>query len=70
MNNADSLPRNQTSHPRASHPSSTQAVEALLPFLKPGGVCILTLKMKGFGRDRYKTFESLKAIFAVSLILL
>jgi len=43
-----------------------QAVASLLPFLKPGGIVIMTLKMRGSGRDRSSTVSNLEAKFAVS----
>mmetsp|Transcript_27343 Transcript_27343/g.73948 ORF Transcript_27343/g.73948 Transcript_27343/m.73948 type:complete len:283 (-) Transcript_27343:698-1546(-) len=51
-----------------SHPlEACRAVKELIPFLKPGGICIMTLKCRGMGRDRSITFSKLRDFFADSL---
>jgi len=40
-------------------------VGELLPFLKPGGLVIMTLKNRGNGRDRSFTVSKLEAFFKV-----
>ena len=46
-----------------------QIIDDLIPFLKPGGVCIMTMKMVGIGRDRSGTFNKLSQFFEVSEIV-
>ncbi|KAF5839527.1 hypothetical protein DUNSADRAFT_599 [Dunaliella salina] len=51
-----------------SHPfEACRAVKELIRFLKPGGICIMTLKCRGMGRDRSITFSKLKDFFGDSL---
>jgi len=46
---------------------TTQAVIDLIPLLKPGGIVIITLKCRGFGRDRSMVFSKVTKFFEVEL---
>ena len=50
------------------HPDTTvEAVKPLLPFLKPGGIIIMTMKFYGIGRDRAAVHARITAAFGSAI---
>ena len=58
-NKADMLVADMNQHPD----TTVEAIKPLLPFVKPGGVIIMTMKFYGLGRDRAAVHARITAAF-------